>query len=192
MKKNKQTWHPSAKQQGAALVISLIMLMVMTLLAVSSMRTTNLQERLTANHYDHALIFQRVDSTLRTGERDALTFDFENTGTLASHFHTGDPTVLQVLAKARWLEEGSNNWAVANFPSVSDYKGPEMADGRYLIEYYFAEAPGEIRGDAATGSDGAQYWRLRTTARPQADADAHRARTALQSTVVTGIAKNHN
>ena len=53
------------KQRGMALVISLLLLVAITLLAVSSMRSTTLQERMASNLNDRELAKQVVESTIR-------------------------------------------------------------------------------------------------------------------------------
>ncbi|MET0028555.1 MAG: PilX N-terminal domain-containing pilus assembly protein [Candidatus Thiodiazotropha sp.] len=57
--------HPS-KQQGAALIISLIMLLIITLLSVSAMHNMNLDTRITVNHQFKELSFQAAESALAT------------------------------------------------------------------------------------------------------------------------------
>ncbi len=57
-----------ARQQGAVLVVSLILLLVMTILGVSSMSSTTMQERMAGNLRDNNLAFQAAESALRDGE----------------------------------------------------------------------------------------------------------------------------
>jgi type IV pilus assembly protein PilX len=54
--------HP--RQKGAALIISLIFLMIITILSVSAMRTTNLDTKITVNHQFKELSFQAAESAL--------------------------------------------------------------------------------------------------------------------------------
>jgi len=56
-------------EHGAALIISLIFLLVLTLLGVGAMRTTNMQERMAGNLRDSNLAFQAAESALREGEQ---------------------------------------------------------------------------------------------------------------------------
>jgi len=57
-----------ATQNGAALFVSLIMLLLITLLAVSSMQSSIVQEKMTANQYDSQIAFQAAEAALRRGE----------------------------------------------------------------------------------------------------------------------------
>lgn len=56
-------------QQGAALVISLILLLIMTLIGVASMRGTTEQERMAGAFQDYNRAFQAAEAALRDGER---------------------------------------------------------------------------------------------------------------------------
>lgn len=60
--------HSRRRQKGAVLVISLILLMVVTLLAVSSMRGTILEEKMAGNSLDRNLAFQATESAVREAE----------------------------------------------------------------------------------------------------------------------------
>jgi len=55
-------------QHGMALIVSLIMLLLMTLLSISSMRTTILEEKIAGNYKDRNTAFQAAEAGLRAGE----------------------------------------------------------------------------------------------------------------------------
>lgn len=56
------------KQQGAVLAVALIFLLVLTLLGVSSMKSTLLEEKMAGNMRDQSLAFQAAEAALRDGE----------------------------------------------------------------------------------------------------------------------------
>jgi type IV pilus assembly protein PilX len=58
----------ACKQQGVALVVALILLVVATLIGLAASRSTMLQERMSGNTYDRSLAFQRSESALRAAE----------------------------------------------------------------------------------------------------------------------------
>lgn len=61
--------HPHSRQQGGfALVVGLLLLLVLTILGVSAMRGTTLQERMAGNMQDRAIAFQAAEAALRAGE----------------------------------------------------------------------------------------------------------------------------
>jgi type IV pilus assembly protein PilX len=51
------------KQQGVALVVSLILLVVITLLSLTAMRSTNLDTKITVNHQHKQMAFQTAENT---------------------------------------------------------------------------------------------------------------------------------
>lgn len=56
-------------QHGAALITSLIILLVLTVLGVSAMSSSSLQELMAGNMRDQNLSFQAAEAALRDGER---------------------------------------------------------------------------------------------------------------------------
>ncbi len=60
------------RQNGVALVISLLVLLVMTMIGLAAMRTTMLEEKMAGNMQDKMLSFQAAEAALRAGE-NALT-----------------------------------------------------------------------------------------------------------------------
>jgi type IV pilus assembly protein PilX len=60
-------------QQGVALIVVLILLLIMTLLGLASLRGTLMEERMSSNLYDRSLSFQSVEAALRRGEAVAST-----------------------------------------------------------------------------------------------------------------------
>lgn len=55
-------------QGGVALIVSLILLVIMTLLGLAAIRHVTLEERMATNSYDRSLAFQATESALRAAE----------------------------------------------------------------------------------------------------------------------------
>jgi type IV pilus assembly protein PilX len=55
-------------QRGAALITSLVILLVLTVLGISAMKSSNLQENIVGNLRDHDLAFQAAETGLRAAE----------------------------------------------------------------------------------------------------------------------------
>lgn len=55
-------------QSGAVLILSLIMLLVMTVLGVTAMQSTVLEEKMAGNFRDRNIAFQAAEAALRNGE----------------------------------------------------------------------------------------------------------------------------
>jgi type IV pilus assembly protein PilX len=60
--------HAQQRQKGAALVISLLMLLVMTVLGIAAMQVTRMEERMAGNSRDVNLAFQGAEAGLRDSE----------------------------------------------------------------------------------------------------------------------------
>jgi len=68
-------------QQGAVLIVSLILLLILTLVGVSGMKMTSLEERMSGNYKDHEMAFQAAEAALVEAENflentDLTTVDF--------------------------------------------------------------------------------------------------------------------
>jgi type IV pilus assembly protein PilX len=57
------------RQRGAILVTSLLLLLVLTVLGITMMKMTNMQERMSGNTRDISLALQGAEAALRDGER---------------------------------------------------------------------------------------------------------------------------
>lgn len=60
---------PFSRQSGAVLIVSLIILLLMTLIGVTSLRTTTLEERMAGNMRDHMLAFEAAEAALEAAEQ---------------------------------------------------------------------------------------------------------------------------
>lgn len=56
------------QQQGAVLIVGLIMLLLLTVIGMSSIRGTDMQERMAGNARDHNLAFQATEAAVRNAE----------------------------------------------------------------------------------------------------------------------------
>lgn len=61
-------------QQGSVLITSLILLLVLTLLGLSSMQTSVMEEMMAGNAKDHHMAFQSAEAALRDGESRILAY----------------------------------------------------------------------------------------------------------------------
>jgi len=62
-------------QSGVALIMSLVMLLIITILGLSSVQTTTLQERMARNARDTNLAFQATEAAIRDAETLVETFN---------------------------------------------------------------------------------------------------------------------
>jgi len=68
-----------SRQRGAALITGLIFLVILTLLGITAMRTSTLEERVAGNTRDRNVALQAADTALRDGERDIMCKKSDNT-----------------------------------------------------------------------------------------------------------------
>ncbi len=61
------------RQSGSALIVSLVMLLLLSLIGVAGMQSTILQDRMTGNLQDHELAFQAAEAALREAENTLRT-----------------------------------------------------------------------------------------------------------------------
>ena len=66
------TCSPHAQQRGAVLIVGIIFLLIMTMLGITAMQTTTLEERMAGNTRDRGLAFQAAEIALRAGEQEVF------------------------------------------------------------------------------------------------------------------------
>jgi type IV pilus assembly protein PilX len=121
------------RNQGVALFISLVLLLVLTILGVSVVQTTSLEIRMARNEHDTLLAFEAAESALRDAEAaleaTTSTVDYDDGGTL------GLWTVADLNQPDRWEDDaiwGDGRSVVA--PTVVD-AAPNQPQPRYIIEH---------------------------------------------------------
>ena len=63
----------SLRQRGAVLIVSLLMLLVMTLIGITGVQVTSLEEKMAGNTRDRNLAFQSAEAALRAAEGSIAT-----------------------------------------------------------------------------------------------------------------------
>lgn len=193
------------RERGAALIISLILLVLITLVGVASLRNVVLEEKMSANYYDRSLAFQAAEAGLRAGEAVALAQSSTSpkhvqaeargvptdatqcsstcTGGLCSppgYFDTGLNEYVTVC-EGRWEMTGFTGWVDATGVTLNTQAG---GIPQYFVEYLGKTFP----CDPAEPTLNKTCARYRVTARnrnPDADPDADRAEVILQSVYAT-------
>lgn len=117
---------PALHQRGAALMVSLILLLAMTLIGVTSMQSTTMQEKMAGNVQDINRSFQAAEAALREGEEflTAATLpDFDDSGGLYQAALWGVTPVWEV----------SGNWTTTKSKVYTGLVGVAK-DPQYIIE----------------------------------------------------------
>jgi type IV pilus assembly protein PilX len=120
----------SNQQNGAVLVISLIILLLITLIGTAAIQTSTLEEKMAGNLYDKNIAFQAAEAALRQGEALANTI---NPATIKAANNGKNSTgIYQEGAILPNPFPWSNDLAVGNYKegAFSQFKFPP----RYIIE----------------------------------------------------------
>jgi type IV pilus assembly protein PilX len=101
------------KQRGVVIVVALVMLLAMTILSVTSMTNSTLEEKMSANLRDREIALQAAEAALRYGERLAPTIakgDF-NCGCNSGHcnFDIENPGTCDLTVEY-WTDAGLDVW----------------------------------------------------------------------------------
>jgi type IV pilus assembly protein PilX len=116
--------HPSSRhQRGISLIVSLVLLVLVTLIAVGSMRGVLLQTRMSGTTHDRSLAFQAAEAALREAERRAATAtsaDFPGAGCASGYCAT--PAVADT---PRWMDSAFAGWEPAAAAAPADAPTPE-------------------------------------------------------------------
>lgn len=165
-----------AKQRGIALITSLILLVVMTLLGLAAIRSITQEERMAGHSYSRSLAFQATESALRQAE--ALVESNKPMPTAGCSVVSGLMSCAPPAAadSPRWKDTAFASWQ--NLSAVGS--GTLAVTPQYFVEYLgntFECRP----GDSSSTSDCKRY---RITAR-SSDGSGGQTTVMLQSIYAT-------
>lgn len=128
------------RQRGAVLAISLIMLLLLTLIGVTAMQVTTMEERMAGNMLDLNRSFQASEAALRTGEDYLAPFTAEPATCSSSPCEIWAKQAITVDALPVDPSTLDTAWWAANAQEYGD-DGTVDIDGvaqdpRYVIEYH--------------------------------------------------------
>ena len=110
---------PSKRQQGVALIVALIMVVIMSLLGLAGVRMIFQEERMVSYSYDRTLTFQAAEAALREAENGIVQVKPEPLTGACSSFTSGIyavqacPPPTAGAATPRWLDSTFTGWANA-------------------------------------------------------------------------------
>lgn len=117
-------------QRGVALVMSLIFLVVLTIIGITSMRNTTLQERMAGAMRDQGLAFQAAEAALREGE--------DYVRALSKPIALNDPN----NGLYHWQNHPAPDLENVNWRTVSTTQPEAAAQPSYIIEQLGTSAGG--------------------------------------------------
>ena len=131
------------RQRGAVLLVSLVILLVMSVIGVTSMVSTTLQERMAGNARQKTLANVAAETALRNAEA-YLAANITSTPTLSRFNGTNGlyaayqfvPEIITVTSAPTTLMDSKAGWAGGNSVEVGDLSaGMTGRNPRYFIEY---------------------------------------------------------
>lgn len=136
------TQNIQSKQKGSVLIVSLLILVVLTMIGVSSMSSSSLQERMAGNFRDRQIAFQSAEIALAYAEEHVKSIVsnsiFDNTD--GYYAFKGGPTSYSAHDDTWWTSSKSNE-----FPTnISEVR----TKPRFTIEFR-----GDIGSDSNTGGN---------------------------------------
>ena len=110
-------------QRGISLMVSLVLLLLATLVALGSVRGVVLQTRMSGSTHDRSLAFQAAEAALREAERRAVN---ATTADFPAHGCTSGYCATPVLgATPRWQDSAFASWRAATAAAPTDAPTPE-------------------------------------------------------------------
>ena len=125
-------------ERGSALIVGLIFLVLITLIGITAMSSTVLQERMTGGQRNESLAFNGSESGLRGTERDVWQAFANKDGvdyTFAKNAAPVDTDVAAFRANGDW-NTGGSAYATINYPGLAAKAGGARLDRapRYVVE----------------------------------------------------------
>jgi type IV pilus assembly protein PilX len=192
MRNSSPRQNAATRQQGVALAVALILLIIVTLIGLAAVRGTTVQQRMTANFYDRELAFQNTEAALRAGE--ALI----QAGPVAG-VTSRDCTTTQ--CEANPFTDPNLNAALIQTVATTEYTAGSNAPGQpqYVVELICTNCPYTAAGASnfqqsanfqsygtqPLGGAAFQFYRVTARSSNPGDSDyADRAVVTLQSLIV--------
>lgn len=177
-------------QRGAALIISLILLVLITMVGVASLRNVVLEEKMASNFYDRSLAFQSAEAGLRAGEAVAVaqaSATPRHAQALALAIPTSPAQCATSCSGGLCSAPGihcDERWAISGFTGWTNATGVTLNAQAGSAPQYFVEFLGNtFPCDPDQPNINNTCARYRVTARSQTGGD--RAEVILQSVFAT-------
>lgn len=142
------------RQKGATLAVALILLLVSTLIGVSSIQVTSMQEKMSSNTQDMVTAFEAAESALIAGEQWILSLSAHPVPIVKCQSF---PCVQQQSTDA-FPQDKNDAWWTSNSASYSGSLGNVSTAPRYYIEFLEFVPDSPAIGSAVIG--GVYYYRV--------------------------------
>lgn len=168
MQKDKANNLNKSKQEGLALIMSLVILLVLTLLAVTSMNTSNLQILMTGNSQYQMIALNTAEDAINTAQKAVDELVNNSTAITSGYYNTTVP-----------LDIKNVNWDSGNVATIT------ATNSKYIVEFLKTQELNSSskawRQDAGIVGDDVSVFRI--TARTPASRGAMRYVQAIYVTL---------
>jgi len=165
------------KQSGAVLAVSLIFLVLLTIIGISNLRTTSLEQRMAGNSRDQHLAFEAAEASLRQAETFLDTIpdvaDFNNAGgdglyASDAALFTLDPTFKNIETYVQWTAAAAGNQGYVNANTIgpSSSAAGELNTAPKFVVQFLGETINLLNSrnlnnkGRSTGSRGSRLFRI--------------------------------
>ncbi|WP_165475019.1 pilus assembly PilX family protein [Legionella yabuuchiae] len=162
-------------QQGATLAVTLILLFVVSLLGISAMHVTQMQEKMSSNLQDKELSFSAAESALMAGEEWLLGLTTQPpVVTTCSSF----PCVQTILQNTD-ITAQTSSWWNSNAATYNTDLEHINSSPKYIIEFLEFIPDSLVIGDSSIKSTGVFYYQITSRGTGSSDESV----TILQTTL---------
>lgn len=141
MKKISQQFLPSRKNQGAILIVALILLTILSIVGISANRDVILQERMAGNELDSNVALQAAEAALREGESR-----FEACAPAETDYYGSTDGLYDISSNPAPDWETAADYGQGNTAWIEESLSNVSQDPRYTIERL---EPVPLTGDQA-------------------------------------------
>jgi type IV pilus assembly protein PilX len=128
------TFNAQSRQQGIALIMAIILLIIATLTGLAGMRNTTLQEKLSANLYDRAIAMQTAEFALAAAEKWLFETGRDTIIGTASVVDCTKADATCPALPANTFTTATNNWVTVTLPDTFN-KNLKAGNPQYFIQY---------------------------------------------------------
>lgn len=172
------------EQRGAALLVALVMLLLLTLIGVSGMTSVGLQERMAGSLGERAVYFEAAEAGLRHAERylsGAVVPSFDNSE--GRYRLERDACRLDQPSDAASFYTGCSNMSFSSSGFTRrNAENDDSVDVRYLIEHLEGAGVTRDKGIELGALEELELYRITVMAAPRNGNDVADPVVILQST----------
>jgi type IV pilus assembly protein PilX len=144
------------RQQGATLAVTLILLFLMTLIGISAMQVTQMEEKMSSNLQDKELSFTAAESALASGEAWVLGQSHQPAVVSSC---SAFPCVLQTYQNLNYTTQTSSWWST-NSAAYGSTLSNVTTPPRYFVEFVQFVPDSPTMGDSSVKSTGVFYYQV--------------------------------